>query len=206
MSKHPSAIPQSSGPPNRSSKATHNPNVQAYDANAQVKPEPFLQSRVVDARQHQYDDAAIIARLNASISMSLLRPFCTDARWLSIGMCSCIGPYQNQDDVAGDFERCLSTCKLSILSIEVRWRSSGSLMITRLVSPAEDIRKLSANAGTDGLMVAPIGSEVLLVPSGMTATFIAHVKDQYHDARRSIMARLKHYNIPIAPATEWVKL
>lgn len=206
VTKHYSATAQSSDVLKRSSKTPHNPNVQAYEANAQVKSEHFLPGRVVDARQHHYDDAAIIVRLNASISMSLLRPLCTDARWLSIGMCSCIGPYRNQDDALGGLELCPSTSEVSILSIEVRWRSCGSLIITRLVSPAEGLRRLSANAGSDELVGAPVGSEVLLVPSGMTATFISHVADQYHDAKRSIIARLKHHNIPVAPATEWVKL
>ena len=192
-----------SGSTQRYSNHAQDHNVQAYESNSKVKIEPDIP---IDVPLLQYEDAVIISRLTASISMSIIFSICVDTRWLSLGMYSCIGPFQSRDHGDEVSNTDYPNTELSVLSIEVQWVSSGCLLIRKLASSVEGQRRLSEDMTIHGSVEAHTGSRVCLVPSGMKAIIIASAVEQYEDIKRLITARLKRQNINLAPDTGWVRL
>lgn len=190
----------------RSSNNAQNPNIQAYEVNSKVKIESAVPIDVPQSSVPHYDDALIILRLTASISMSINSSICVDTRWLSLGMYSCIGPFQTRDLREKISDVGSSDSKVTMLSIEVQWVSSGCLLIKNLASSAEDYRRLSDEMTNHGSMEAYSGLRVYLVPSGMKANIIAPAVEPDDDTKRFITAYLKAQNINVAPDTGWVKL
>ena len=195
--------------PGISQKPSNNPqisNIQAYEANSKVKIEPGVPINVPQSSLLRFDDSHVISRLTASISMSINFSICMDTRWLSLGMYSCIGPFQSRDldDEVSDVGS--SDAKVSMLSIEVQWISSGCLLIKSLASSVEGQRRMSEDMTNPRSMETYEGSRVRLVPSGVKATIIAQAVEQDDEARRLITARLKRQNINVARDTGWVKL
>ena len=121
-------------------------------------------------------------------------------------MYSCIGPFQDRDLSGKISDIGTPETKVSMLSTEVQWVSTGCLLIKTLASSAEGQSRVSEKMTNHSSAEALVGSRVYVVPSGMKATVIALTVEKVDDAKRLIIARLKRQNINVALDTKWVKL
>ena len=194
-------------------EATYNPseaqkdlNLEAFEANAPFGREGFAAGQASESMPYTYDPESIRLMFIESVSLYILSSFGLDGRWLRIGAKWCVGPIHDQDYECESQRSDFSTGDLSLISIELCWCTSGSLIMTGCNNPARHLAPLSKNEEVHGSALPFSGSTVIVAPSGERATVIGHASSGHVEMRRSIATRLQQQNIKVSSKTEWLKL
>lgn len=190
----------------KSSEAQKELNLEAFEANAQFNLEGFATNESSESAPFTYDFGSIRSMFIESVSLSILSSFSLDGRWLRIGAKWCVGPIHDQDDECETLRSDFSTRDLSLLSIELCWYSSGSLIMTGYKAPALHLTPISKNEVVHESTMPLSGTTVIVAPSGERANIVGRAPNGYHEMRKSITTRLQHQNIRITPQNEWLKL
>ncbi|KAL8787851.1 MAG: hypothetical protein Q9195_007591 [Heterodermia aff. obscurata] len=188
------------------SGAQKDPNLEAFEANAQIKLEGFATGEASVPMPHTYASGSIRSMFIESISLSILSSFGLDGRWLRIGVKWCVGPIHDQDHEGKTLWSDFSTNDLSLISIELCWCPSGSLVMAGCKAPALHLAPISKNEGVHKSTLPLSGATVIVAPSGERAIVVGRAPNGYHEMRKSIISRLERQNIKITSQTEWLKL
>ena len=190
----------------KSSEDQKDLNLEAFEANAQFNLEGFAAGEASESVKYEYDLGSIRSMFIESVSLSILSSFGSDGRWLRLGVNWCVGPIHRQDDECETLESDFSPSDLSLLSIELCWCSSGSLIMTGYKAPTLNLAPVSRNRMVREPTLPLSGATVIVAPSGESATVVGRAPNGYHKMRRSITNRLQYQNIKIRPQSEWLKL
>ena len=187
-------------------EAQKNVNLEAFEANARINLEGTATGGASESMPYSYDFESIRSMFIESVSLSILSSFGSDGRWLRIGTKWCIGPIHDQDDERETLWSNSSTCDLTLLSIDLSWCSSGSLIMISCKAPALHLAPISKTEEVHKSSLPLAGATVIVAPSGEKATVVDRALDGYRELKVSIATRLQHQNIRIPSHAEWLKL
>ena len=147
--------------------------------------------------------SAFLNRLTSSLAISY--------GWLPVGCRICIDTTHQADRLFDCEGFNPQTASAIATTFDAQWLSSGALIVSALILPSTGLCRLSETSGLAGL---PLGTPILLSPSGRTAQYAGADHDDEKVPRSqsktavktATLANLKRQGFRISQDVEWVRL
>ena len=201
------------------SAATRELNTQAYGSNAASYPlssinESDHKRREAWVASKDHSVSEVYSNFISAVSRSLSHSLGKGQGWVQVGPYACIDVRTLGDDLF-DVSELYPSATTTKLSLDVKWLSSGTLLIsfsqTRLPRHIRMSAMLSKAGNPPALAV---GSLLLLSPSGVRCKYLGLEESPNNDVQRksiaevkaSISSRLAHQGIRIVPDVTWIRI
>ena len=195
--------------------ATEELNTQAYSTNASANAQSSTSERNHNARRatRNYSVSEVYSNLTFAVSRSLSHALGKRRGWLQIGPNACIDARTLGDDPFNNSELHSSVATTRKLSFDVKWLSSGTMLISFFQVRLPRLRRMSQILSRDtqpsGLA---IGSPLLLSPSGIRCHYLGIEGSLRSSLQRksvlqikaSILSQLSHQGLRPMQEVMWI--
>ncbi len=195
-------------------------NTQAYGSNTRSNTQPSInepdhKKREAWIADQDHSVSEVYSNFISAVSCSLSHFLGNEQGWIQIGPYACIDARTLGGDLSDNSELHSRAATTTKLSFDVKWLSSGTLLISFFQNRLPRQRRMSTMISKDGHATGlAVGSPLILSPSGIRGQYLGTEdvpksvvqRKSTLPVKASILSRLAQRGISIVQDATWIKV